>query len=76
MAVVSLAERVRRMPCVYAAHGTVGGNDPDAWVAERVAVVTAVRGLEEAAWAYVLSEDAEDSPRYRALVKALEGARG
>ena len=71
---MSLAERVRRMPCVYAAHAPE--NAPDAWVAERVAVVTAVRGLEEAAWAYVLSEDAEDSPRYRALVKALEVARG
>ena len=71
---MTLAERVRRMPCVYAAHAPT--DDPDDWVAERIAVVTAVRGLEEAAWAYVLSEDAEDTPTYRALVKALEVARG
>lgn len=71
---MTLAERVRTMPCLWMAHpGDPGG---DSAVRRRAEIVAAVATLELAAWAYVRSGDAEDSPRYRALVKALEVARG
>ena len=71
---MTLAERVRTLPCLWMAHP---GDPPgDAAIALRAEIVAAVATLEEAAWAYVLSKDADDSPHYRALVKALEVARG
>ena len=72
---MTLAERVRTLPCLWMAHPGYPLT-ADAAIALRAEIVAAVATLEEAAWAYVLSKDADDSPHYRALVKALEVARG